>query len=43
MRHVIRPTATHVVTGAVVLLVVVSQLAVTGGFFSQGSLSTLTP
>jgi len=43
VRHVIRPTATHVVTGAVVLLVVVSQLAVTGGFFSQGSLSTLTP
>ena len=39
----VRPTATLVITGAVVLLMVVSQLVVTSSFFSRGTLSTLTP
>jgi len=34
---------TIVITGVVVLLLAVSQLAVTSSFFTQGTLSTLTP
>lgn len=40
---VVRPTATLVITGAVVLLMAVSQLVVTSSFFTQSTLSTLTP
>ncbi|WP_166459600.1 ABC transporter permease [Amycolatopsis pithecellobii] len=43
MARAIRPTPTLVITGAVVLLTAISQLVVTDGFFSRGSLSTLTP
>jgi ribose transport system permease protein len=39
----VRPTATLVITGAVVLLLAVSQVAITSTFFSRGTLSTLTP
>ena len=43
MNRLVRPTSTLVVTGAVVLLIAVSQLAVTSSFFTRGTLSTLTP
>ena len=39
----VRPTPTLVITGAVVLLMAVSQLVVTSSFFTRGTLSTLTP
>jgi ribose transport system permease protein len=39
----IRLTATFVITGVVMMLLVISQLAVTGRFFSGSTLSTLTP
>lgn len=38
-----RATATGVITGVVLLLLAVSQVAVTGSFFSSSTLSTLTP
>jgi ribose transport system permease protein len=38
-----RVTPTLVITGVVVLLLAISQLAVTGRFFSASTLSTLTP
>ena len=40
---VVLPTATLVIAGAVVLLLAVSQIAITSSFFSQSTLSTLTP
>ena len=43
LAHVLRPTPTLVISGAVVLLMAVSQLAVTSSFFTRGTLSTLTP
>jgi ribose transport system permease protein len=39
----IRLTPTFVITGVVMLLLVISQLAVTSRFFSASTLSTLTP
>src|SRR4051812_16600716 len=39
----IRVTATVVITGVVVLLLAISQAAVTSSFFSASTLSTLTP
>jgi len=41
--RVVPPTPTLVITGAVVLLMAVSRLAVTSSFFTRGTLSTLTP
>lgn len=40
---VIKPTPTLVISGVVLLLLVVSQVDVTSNFFSQTTLSTMTP
>ena len=43
VKRAYRPTPTHVVAGVVLVLLVVSQVAVTSSFFSASTLSTLTP
>ena len=43
LSRVLRPTPTLVITSAVVMLLALSQLAVTSSFFTRGTMSTLTP